>query len=61
MNFSHSLLSHYLSIADQGANVRVNFDPTGQDADSTIAVLHGLANVVTGLGQLVAQGAIRIA
>jgi hypothetical protein len=54
-------LSHYLSIAGQGANVCVNFDPTGQGAGSTIAVLQGLANVVTGPGQLVAQGAIRIA
>jgi hypothetical protein len=54
-------LRHYLSNADQGTNVCVNLGPTGQDACSTIAVSHGLANVVTGPGQLVAQGAIRIA
>jgi hypothetical protein len=55
-------LSNYLSITDQSGNAFVNFDPTGQGGgSSTVAVLQGLGGVLTGLGQLLGQGAIRIA
>jgi hypothetical protein len=61
LNGDVAALSNYLSITDQGGNAFVNFNPTGQGGGgSTVAVLQGLGNVVTGLGRLLGQGAIRI-
>jgi hypothetical protein len=54
-------LVNYLGVTDQGANAVLSFDPTGHGGGSTIAVLAGLGNTVTGLNTLVADGAIRIA
>jgi hypothetical protein len=61
LNGDVAALSNYLTIADQGSDARVSFDPTGHGGGSTVAVLQGLGGVVTGLDTLVARGAIRIA
>jgi hypothetical protein len=53
-------LSNYLTIADQGADAVVRFDPTGQGGGNAVAILQGLGSTVTTLDTLVAQGAIRI-
>jgi uncharacterized repeat protein (TIGR03803 family) len=53
-------LGNYVTIADQGANALVNFDPTGHGGGSTVAVLQGLGSTVTGLGTLISDNAIRI-
>ena len=52
-------LGNYLTVADQGADAVVSFDPTGHGGGSTIAVLQGLAGTVTGLESLLAHGAIQ--
>jgi T5SS/PEP-CTERM-associated repeat protein len=54
-------LSGYLTVADQGANALVRFDPTGQGKGGTVAVLQGLGGSVTGLDSLIAHNAVRIA
>jgi phospholipase/lecithinase/hemolysin len=54
-------LSGYLSVADQGTNAVVRFDPTGQGGGSTVAVLQGLGGVVAGLGDLHVQSAVQVA
>jgi autotransporter passenger strand-loop-strand repeat protein len=56
-----SAFSNYLTVVDQGTNALLRFDPTGQGAGSTVAVLQGLGSSVTGLDTLVAEGAIRVA
>jgi uncharacterized repeat protein (TIGR03803 family) len=61
LNDDVAALSHYLSVTDQGANAWVNFDPAGQGGGGTVAVLQGPGSVLTGLGQLLGQGTIRIA
>jgi hypothetical protein len=61
LNGSVAALGNYLTIIDQNANALVEFDPTGHAGGSTVAVLHGLGSVVTGLNTLIAQGAIRFA
>ncbi len=53
-------LGNYVTIADQGANAVVDFDPTGHGGGSAVAVLQGLGSTVTNLGGLIAQGAVRI-
>jgi hypothetical protein len=53
-------LGNYVTIAGQGADALVNFDPTGHGGGGTVAVLQGLGSVVTSLDSLVAQGAVRI-
>jgi hypothetical protein len=60
LNGDVAALSNYLTVADQGSDVRVGFDPTGHGGGGTVAVLQGLGGVVTGLDTLVARGAIRI-
>jgi hypothetical protein len=45
-------LSGYLTVADQGGNALVGFDPTGHGGGSTVAVLQGLGSSVTGLSSL---------
>jgi hypothetical protein len=54
-------LSGYLTVADQGANAVVRFDPTGQGGGSTVAVLQGLGGAVTGLGDLHVQSGVQVA
>jgi len=61
LNGDISALSNYLTIADQGSDAFVNFDPSGQGGGSAVAVLQGLGNTVTNLSTLVEQGAVRIA
>jgi hypothetical protein len=61
LNGNFAALGNYVTIADQGADALVRFDPTGHGSGSTVAVLQGLGSTVTGLDTLVAQGAIRIA
>jgi hypothetical protein len=53
-------LSGYLTVADQGGDALVRFDPTGQGGGSTVAVLRGLGSSVTGLDSLIATGAVRM-
>ena len=53
-------LSGYVTIADQGNDALVRFDPIGQGGGATVAVLRGLGASVTGLDTLTANGAIRI-
>jgi hypothetical protein len=53
-------LNGYLTVADQGTDAVIGFDPTGLGGGNTIAVLHGLGSVVTGLDTLIANGAIRM-
>ena len=60
LNGNVAALGNYVTIADQGANALVNFDPTGHGGGSTVAVLQGLGSTVTGLGTLIADNAIRI-
>jgi hypothetical protein len=55
-------LSNYLSVLDQGGDALLRFDPTGgagQGGGSTVAVLQGLGNTVTGLASLTAHDALR--
>jgi hypothetical protein len=52
-------LSNYLTIADQGADARVGFDPAGHGSGSMVAVLRGLGGIATELDTLIARGAIR--
>jgi hypothetical protein len=54
-------LSRYLTVTDQGSDALISFDPAGHGGGTTIADLQGLGGIVTGSGQLFAQGAIRIA
>jgi hypothetical protein len=54
-------LGKYLTVADQGSDAVLRFDPTGQGGGSTVAVLQGLGSTVTNLDALAAHGAIRIA
>jgi plastocyanin len=61
LNGSMAALSGYLTIADQGTDALVSFDPTGHGGGSTIAVLHGFGSTITGLNTLIADGAVRIA
>jgi len=58
-NGSFATLGNYVTVADQGRDALVNFDPTGHGGGSTVAVLQGLGSVVTNLNELVARGAIR--
>jgi hypothetical protein len=60
LNGDIAALGNYVTIADQGANAVVNFDPTGQGGGSTVAVLQGLGSTVTGLVTLISDNAIRI-
>jgi len=60
LNGDLTALGKYVTIADQGANALVNFDPTGHGGGSTVAVLQGLGSVVPNLNTLLAQGATRI-
>jgi hypothetical protein len=60
LNGNVAALGNYVTIADQGANALVNFDPTGHGGGGTIAVLQGLGSTVTSLGALVTDNAIRI-
>jgi hypothetical protein len=55
-----SALSDHLTVADQGANALLQFNPTGAGAGSTIAVLQGLGGTATSVDDLVARGAIRL-
>jgi len=52
-------LSNFLTVADQGPNLAVSFDPAGHGGGSIIAVPQRDGGVVTGLDILVARGAIR--
>ena len=61
LNGDVAALGNYLTIGDQGADALVRFDPNGQGGGTTVVVLRGSGDVVTGLEPLVAQGAIRIA
>jgi hypothetical protein len=58
---SITALENYLTVTAQGANALLGFDPTGHGGGSTVAVLLGLGNTVSGLNTLIADGAIRIA
>ena len=51
--------ANFLTVVDQGADVLLNFDPTGKAGGSTVAVLRGLAGGVTSLSTLIAHGAIQ--
>ncbi len=61
LNGSLEALGNYVTIADQGANALVNFDPTGHNGGGTVAVLQGLGSTVTSLQTLLTDNAIRIA
>jgi hypothetical protein len=53
-------LSGFLNVVDQSGDALVRFDPTGQGGGSTVAVLQGLGDSVTGLASLIAHGAVRM-
>jgi hypothetical protein len=53
-------LSNYLTVTEQGSNVQVNLDPSGQGWGSIVAVLQGVRSTATNLDTLIAEGAIRI-
>jgi len=61
LNGGMAALSRYLTVTDQGSDALISFDPAGHGGGTTIADLQGLGGIVTGSGQLFAQGAIRIA
>jgi phospholipase/lecithinase/hemolysin len=54
-------LGGYLTVADQGGNALVRFDPTGHGGGATVAVLQGLGGLVTALDSLHIQGAVQVA
>ena len=60
LNGDAAALSGYLTIADQGTDALVRFDPIGQGGGITVAVLQGLGGSVTGLDTLLAHNAIRV-
>jgi len=55
-----ALLGNFLTVADQGADALLRFDPTEQGGGSAVAVLSGLGGIVTGLDALATLGAIKI-
>jgi hypothetical protein len=57
LNGDVAALGHYLTVANQGSDALVSFDPAGHGAGSVVALLQGLGG--TGLDTLIAQGAIR--
>jgi hypothetical protein len=60
LNDSFASLGNYMTVADQGGNALVNFDPTGHGGGGTVAVLQGLGSTVTALDTLIADRAIWI-
>ncbi len=59
LNGSATALGNYVTIAVQGGNALINFDPTGHGRGGTVAVLQGLGSVVTGFNTLGAELTIR--
>jgi hypothetical protein len=57
LNGDVAALGNYLTVANQGSDALVSFDPAGHGAGSAVALLQGLGG--TGLDTLIAQGAIR--
>jgi hypothetical protein len=54
-------LGDYFTVADQGTDALLRFDPSGHGGGGTVAVLQGLGGSVTELQALITQGAIRMA
>jgi hypothetical protein len=55
-----SSLRGYLTVVDQGSDMLLNVRPTAPGGGETVPVLHGLGATITGLDQLIAQGALRM-
>jgi hypothetical protein len=49
----------YLTVADQGANADVLFDPSGHHGGSLVAMLDNLGSTVTSLADLTLHGALK--
>jgi hypothetical protein len=54
-----AVLGNYVTVADQGTDAVVGFDPAGHGGGGAVAVLSGLGGT-GGLDALIAHGAVRI-